>query len=158
MNLFGMADATQVSDNPWEIAPNTYFCTCVDATIKEKEDGNYSLRIQWQINEPDSEYHENKVSQYHTVIIDKLYSEMSAKEKKSMKYYKLNLRNAFDLSEEDMMTFTAQDLLGRKAYITTEINSVDGTDYTNVSKVLSERRYLEENAAAEVATSAGFGI
>ena len=84
---------------------------------------------------------------------------MSAKEKKSMKYYKLNLRNAFDLSEEDMMTFTAQDLLGRKAYVTTEINSVDGTAYTNVAKVLCERRYLEENAATEVATSAGgFGI
>lgn len=153
MNLFGMADASEVSDNPFEIAEGTYFSRCVDVVIKEKDDGNLLLKITWQIDEPDSEYHESKVSQYHTVV-NKPYSEMEPSEKKSMKFYKMNLRRAFDLSETDMNTLTAQDILGAKAYVTIVING----EYTNISKVQSERLYKEENETTTKDMSSSFGI
>jgi hypothetical protein len=155
INLFGMADAAEVSDNPWDIAPNTYYCTCIDVSFNEKDDGTTSLRIKWQISEPESEYDGNKVSQYHTVCLTKLYKDMDPDEKRSMKYYKLNMRRAFDLSETEMNSLTPQDLLGRKAYVTTVTNDT----YTNVKAALCKRLYDEENEAAQDAvTTGGFGI
>lgn len=156
--LFGQSDATEFSDNPFEVAPNTYWAALIEATPKVNEDGAMSVKMVWQIEESASEFDGNKVTKYQP-IVNKPASDMSPEEKRTMKFWKMTLRNGFDFSEEQMNTLAINDLLGRKAFITTKNNEKDGTVYTNIVKVLSKRRYEEENEKVnEAVTSGGFGI
>lgn len=141
MNLFGMADASEVDDNPFKIDPNTYRMRIINAELTEKEDGNLNLKVVWQINEPDNKYHERKVTQYHR-IINKKTKDMDKDELQTMEYYKMFLRKGLDLSETEMNSLSAQDLLNREAYITTSVNK---EGFNNANKVLCPRLYAEQN-------------
>lgn len=158
MSLFGNADASEFSDNPFEVAPGTYWAALIEATPKKNEDGNISLKMVWQIEESDNEYEGNKVTKYQT-IINKKQSDMSPDEKRSMKFWKLSLRRGFDLSEDQMNSLKISDLLGRKAFITTTNNTSDGITYTNINKITCKRIHDEETKAInEDVTNGGFGI
>lgn len=159
-SIFGGMDIEGINDDPFFIAPNTYWAVCTEAKIQEK-DGNQALIIVWQIDEPDSEYNGNTVREFYRLFPGRQFDELDAKEKKSVKFLLRRLRQGFDCSEEERANITPSELVGRSAYITTTVT--DGTDanegkqFTNVGKALCKRLFEEERGGVDNSTGS-FGL
>lgn len=138
-------DVADIADDPFFIAPGTYWAVCSDAKISEKE-GKKSFVIIWTITEPDSEYNSSTVTEYFGMA-EGVWKELDAKQQKAWKFLKKRLREAFDLSEEDMKTVNPEDLVGMGAFITIKNNpgKEEGQSFANVNLALCQRIYEEKN-------------
>lgn len=154
-SLFGDMDIANISDDPFEVAPNTYWCTCTDAYVKVKEgageDGEdvTNLVIKWQIDEPDNEYHGNTLTEWYKLFPGRKLDDLDPNEKKAMKFLKRRLRRGFDMSEEEMAKLRPSQLIGMGAFVTVVVTdgkgANEGKSFTNVRDAVSKRLYEEEN-------------
>lgn len=159
MSLFGDMDIDEIGDDPFAIAPNTYLAVVTDCYIKEK-DGDKSFIIKWKINEPGSEYHGMGVTEFFNLIEEgREWADLSGDEKTRQKFFKKRLREAFDLTPEEMGRFTPDDAKNLEAMITVTMNkgkgANEGKTFTNVNSALSLRLYEEQNPSAEMSGSFG---
>ena len=70
MGLFGDQDANEVSDNPFYVAADVYQSVLTEFTLRSSKDGEKKgLSFQWTIEEEDSEYFHNTVSEWINVYI-----------------------------------------------------------------------------------------
>lgn len=151
-SLFGDMDIANISDDPFEVAPNTYWCICTESFIKESEkDGETvtNLVIKWQIDEPDNEYHGNTLTEWYKLFPGRKFEDLDPNEKKAMKFLKRRLRRGFDLSEEEMNKLRPSQLIGEGAFVTVVVTegkgANEGKTFTNVRDALCTRLYEEEN-------------
>lgn len=147
-NVFGDIDILEVSDNPFDIADGTYHCRCTDARIERKESGDRFLKVEWTVEEPESEFDGMKIRDNKKLPPRGVqFKDLPAKEQKSVKFFKMRVRNAFDLSETQLSTFKPSDCLDKEAMITTTHNSGSGDNsertYVNVDKALAMRIFRE---------------
>lgn len=144
MGLFGDIDATEVSDNPFYVAPDKYKCVLTEASLMEKKDqSGYGLSLKWVIEEEDSEYDGMNLSEWLNVWPNGLSDEEQSdpKVKAAMSRTKQRLVQ-MGLDNDQMNTLLDDDnldlLVGMEAYVevveTTDKNDPD-KKYSNVRKV-----------------------
>ncbi len=170
MSIFGELDINEIPDDPFYTPPNTYHCICTDAKFWQKEGAEHpSLVITWTIDDPDSDYHGNNIQEYFTLFLADVtsdgelrpngikYADLEANQKKVVVKLKVRLRNAFDLSEAEINSFTDPSMLiSREAKVTTKENKKD-SKYVNVVEAVSLRLWKEQQAEGDEA-SASMGL
>lgn len=165
-DIFGDVDINEVSDNPFDVADGTYPCVLSSAKISRKEgEETRWLKLEWKINDPESEYDKMTLREQHKLPPRGLkFKEMDHKAQQSLKFFKMRLRQAFDMSETQLSTFKPRDLIDKEAMVTVEHNQGTGDNsdktYVNVKTALSMREFAERqakrtSAAQEAAKSVG---
>jgi len=164
-SLFGDMDVSNISDDPWEVAPNTYWSTCTEALVKEStKDGETKtqLIIKWMIDEPESEYHGNTLTEWYSLFPGRAWETLDANEKKALKFLKRRLRRGFDLSEEEINRLRPSQLVGGEAFVTVVVRDGTGANagkqFTNVQDAVSKRLWEEEKGEQAVSDAGSFGI
>jgi hypothetical protein len=163
-DIFGDIDMNDVSDNPFDVKDGTYLCRCISAQISSK-DGNRYLKMEWSIEDSTSEFDGMKLrDQQQLPPRGAKWNELTPAQQKSLKFFKMKLRQTFDLSETQISTFKPSDLIDKEAMLTTTHNQGKGENanrsYVNVDKAISVREYNERQAkygssASEAAKSVG---
>lgn len=163
-DVFGDIDMNDVSDNPFDVKDGTYKARCISSKIESK-DGDRFLRLEWQIEEDTSEFDGMKLrDQQQLPPRGAKWKELTPSQQKSLKFFKMKLRQTFDLSETQISTFKPSDLIDKEAMLTTTHNQGKGENanrsYVNVDRAISIREYEERQAkygsnATEAAQSVG---
>lgn len=140
MGLFGEVDATEVSDNPFYVAPDTYFCTLSEVSRVEKKDGSgEGLAFKWVITDDDSEYNGNNLQDWKNIHPDVSEADLTPDIRKDNARLKGRLLE-MGISEEQMndLLDNLDDLVGLEAYVTV-VETPDKNDpskkYTNIKSV-----------------------
>lgn len=149
MGLFGDIDATEVSDNPFYVAPDKYKCILTEATLVEKKDqSGHGLSFKWVIEDEDSEYEGFNLSDWNDVFLDLTTEEFTADIKKKTARTKQRL-SQMGLDNDQMNTLLDDDnldlLIGMEAYVEV-VETPDKNDpdkkWTNIKSV--ERIFDED--------------
>lgn len=145
--IWGDTDSDEIPDNPFHIAENTYRCIVVEC-YEQQKDGVDTLIIKWQIDDPDSQYNEMTVSQKFT-LYKKSVDQMTAREKQHTSFLKKCLREAFDLTAQEIKGFRPKMALGKYAFVHI-VNTPDKNDtttmYNNVRSTMSPRLMQEQQS------------
>lgn len=162
-NVFGDIDVLEVTDNPFDIDDGTYHCRCTDAKIERKESGDRYLKVEWTVEEPESRFDGMKIRDNKKLPPRGVkFKDLSAKEQKAVGFFKMRVRNAFDLSETQLSTFRPSDCLDKEAMVTTVHNQGSGDNadrsYVNVDKCIAMRIYNERNAKNSDSTAVGKSV
>lgn len=138
--LFGELDASEVPDNPFYVAPDTYFCVLAEANKVEKKDGSgFGLAFKWVIEEEDSEYNKNNIQDWKNIYPDITADEVTPDIRKDNARLKQRLiEMGVPESEMSGLLDNLEDLVGLHAYVTVT-ETTDKNDptksYTNVKSV-----------------------
>lgn len=145
MSIWGDADSDELPDNPFHVDQNWYWALCTELYELDK-DGVTTLNIKWKIEESDSAFDGLPVNEKHTLFKVPV-DQMSPKERQRMSFTKKRLREAFDLTPDELKKFVPKDGLGKYAFIHV-INTPDKNDssvtYNNVRSALCRRLYDEQ--------------
>lgn len=163
VSLFGQIDANTVNDDPFYIEPNTYWAICIDAKVREEEDGTNALILQWQIDDPSSDYHEKKLQDYFTLVDQNAdWEDLDSKQKDKVKYLKRRLRLGFGIGEADMNTVSPSQLISCGAFL--EIKDGKGTGknegktFSNIREAMTRELFEEKNGAQSQAVNSTLGL
>lgn len=163
-DIFGDIDILEVTDNPFDIDDGTYHCRCTDSRIERKESGDRYLKTEWTIDEPESRFDGMKIRDNKKLPPRGIkFKDLDAKTQKAVGFFKMRVRQAFDLSETQLSTFKPSDCLDKEAMVTTTHNQGSGDNsertYVNVDRAIAMRIYNERQAksnnSAEVGKSVG---
>lgn len=140
-SLFGDVDASEVPDDPFYVAPDTYDCILTEANLVAKKDGSgHGLAFKWVIEDEDSEYNGNQIQDWKNVYPDITSDEVTPDIRKDMSRLKGRLFE-MGVAEEDMGSLldNLDDLVGTRAFVTVTESRVvkDGEEkvYSNVKSV-----------------------
>lgn len=142
MGLFGDMDAADIPENPYYVAPGTYYCVLTKAERVEKKDkSGEGLSFTWVIEYEDSEYNGNQVQDWKNIYPDLTSEEITPNIRKSLSFLKQRLTE-MGLSPEEQNTLlepgALDELIGLHAYVeiveTTDRNDPD-KKYSNVKRV-----------------------
>lgn len=142
MGLFGDMDAADIPENPYYVAPGTYYCVLSKAERVEKKDkSGEGLSFTWVIEYEDSEYNGNQVQDWKNIYPDLTSEEITPNIRKSLSFLKQRLTE-MGLSPEEQNTLlepgALDELIGLHAYVeiveTTDRNDPD-KKYSNVKRV-----------------------
>lgn len=138
MGLFGNTDASEVPDNPFYVAPDTYSCVLTEVNRVQTKDGSKEgLAFKWVIEDEDSEYHGSQIQDWKNIWPDA--EEITPNIKKDNARLKQRLLE-LGLTEDQMndLLDNLDDLVGIVAYVTVT-ESHDKNDpskvYTNVKSI-----------------------
>lgn len=143
MGLFGDLDASDVSADPFYVAPDKYRCVLTEAKKVEKKDGSgWGLSFKWVIDDEESDYYQNSLSDWKDIFPDLTPDDVTTEIKRKMSFLKSRLYE-MGLSDEEMETLLDDDnldeLVGMVAYVevveTTDKNDPD-KKYSNIRKVI----------------------
>lgn len=140
-SLFGDVDASEVPDDPFYVAPDTYDCILTEANKVEKKDqSGYGLAFKWVIEDEDSEYHGNQIQDWKNIYPDITSDEITPNIRKDMSRLKARLTEmGVPESEMGSLLDNLDDLVGLRAFVTVTESRVvkDGEEkvYSNVKNV-----------------------
>lgn len=149
--LFGEMDIRDIPDDPWFVGAGTYYATCTDAKRILTKAGDTALVINYTIDEPDSDYHGSGKSDYFQLFpgVKDFNKDLDADQKKVVIRMKTRLREAFDITEEEISKLKPSQLVGEAVYMTIVENAGKGEHvgkvFCNISKVISKRLHDEQN-------------
>lgn len=148
MGLFGTMDASEVSDNPFYVAPDVYESVLTEFTLRTSKDGEKKgLSFQWTIEEEDSEFDKNSVSEWINVWLDdsdapdtQTLRRDRARAKSRLTEIGMTTSQMDELIDEDghLNEDLAALFVGTEAYVeVTETKDKKDPDkvYTNIKKV-----------------------
>lgn len=69
MGLWGEQDASEISDNPFFVDEGIYLSNLTQFEMREKKTGGHQVLMQWVIEDEDSEYEGQNVSDWINVYI-----------------------------------------------------------------------------------------
>lgn len=149
MSIFGDIDVDEINEDPFYVAPNTYWAVCTEAKVTGFE-GNPDtfLKFSWTIDEPDNDYHGKNLQQLFKIFPGKKKADLTAKEVQGLSYLKRLLRRGFDLSESQIASVNPSELIGAEAFVTSVVNEGTGENagksFVNVRDVICKRIFDEE--------------
>lgn len=153
MTIWGDADVDDIPDNPFHIAENTY-TAIITESYELNKDGNRTLIFKWTIQEPESEFNNMPVTEKYTLPVEG--EPITGEIKQRLSFLKKRMREAFDLTPEEIKGFVPKMAMGKRAYIDI-INSPDKKDpkiiYNNVRNAISPRLFMENQANGQSYTS-----
>lgn len=143
-NLFGDVDASEIPDDPFYVAPDTYLCVLSEASIVQPNDETKpkGLALKWVIEDEDSDYVGQNITDWHSVYTSQYLSDYDVPET-TVRRSRSNMKKRLleiGVSEEDLNTIheNLDDLVGISAYVTTK-ETKDKNDpdkvWVNISKV-----------------------
>lgn len=149
MGLFGDYDASEVSDNPFYVAPDIYMSVLSDLTLRDSKDGEKKgLSFQWTIEE-EGDYQNNNVSEWINVYLDA--DAEAAADAAAVRRDRARLKarlTQIGMSEAEMNEFIDEDghinediqknYIGTVAYVTiveTKDKNDDTKVYTNIKEI-----------------------
>lgn len=150
MGLFGELDANEVSDNPFYVAPDVYNCVLTEANRVEKKSGDgEGLSFKWVIEDEDSDYVGNSLSDWHNIYPDATEDDVTPQMRKDNARLKKRLKE-MGLTPDEMNEILEDehldDLVGMQGLVEVS-ESADKKEpekiYTNVKSV--KRTDLEED-------------
>lgn len=142
MGLFGDVDASEVPDDPFFVPADTYLCILAEATIQDTKTGGQGLSLKWVIEDEDSDYVGNNISDWHNIYSAEFLAENEISEanvrrsRSNMKKRLLEL----GVTEDEMNEIheNLDTLVGKTAHITT-VETPDKQDpdkvWVNIRKV-----------------------
>lgn len=142
MGLFGDMDAADIPENPYYVAPGTYYCVLSKAERVEKKDkSGEGLSFTWVIEYEDSEYNGNQVQDWKNIYPDLTSEEITPNIRKSLSFLKQRLTE-MGLSPEEQNNLlepgALDELIGLHAYVEI-VETTDRSDpdkkYSNVKSV-----------------------
>lgn len=140
MGLFGDTDASEVPDNPFYVAPDTYFCKLTEINRVEKKDGSgEGLAFKWVIQEDDSEYNGNNLQDWKNIYPGISADEVTPDIRKDNARLKGRLVE-LGVAEDEMNDFldNLEQYVGLEAYVTVT-ETTDKNDatkkYTNIKSI-----------------------
>lgn len=143
MGLFGDQDAADIPENPFYVPPDTYKCVLAEAGIVDKKDKTgQGLALKWVIEEEESEYNGQNISDWNNVYPDITEEDITPKIRQDMSRLRQRLTQ-MGLTTEEMNEVhnNLDELIGMKAWITVK-ETPDRNDpdkiYTNITKVSLE--------------------
>lgn len=150
MGLFGEVDAADIPENPFYVAPGTYYCVLTEANIQAKKNvkdddpSDSGLSLKWVIEEEDSEYNNQNVSDWFNLYPNITQDEVTPKIKQDMSRARQRFTQ-MGLTTEQMNELDDEEaraeLIGMHAYVTVK-ETPDKNDpdkiYTNIVKVSLE--------------------
>lgn len=142
MGLFGDLDANDVPDNPYYVAPGTYYAVLTQANRVEKKDkSGEGLSFTWQIEDEDSEYNNNSVQDWKNIYPDISQDEVTPNIRKALSFLKQRLTEMGLTPEEQndlLEPGNLEELVGMHAYITV-VETPDRNDpdikYSNIKSI-----------------------
>lgn len=141
--LFGEIDATEVPDDPFYVAPDTYQCVLTEAGRAVSKDGEkHAIAFKWVIEDEDSDFYGQNISDWNNIFPGITSDEVTADIKKSMSRTKQRLTQmGFTPDEMNNMLDNEEiltDKIGMVAYVEV-FESKDKNDpdkrYTNIRSV-----------------------
>lgn len=146
-NLFGEMDASEVPDDPFYVAPDTYYCKLAEVKrvqIKNpKENGpEEGLSFKWVIEEDDSPYNGLNVQDWKAIYPNVSKDDITAEIRKDNARLKGRLLE-MGVPESEMggLLSNLEDLVGIEAYVTV-VEQPDKHDenkkHTNISRIRVE--------------------
>jgi hypothetical protein len=145
MSLFGDIDAADIPENPFYVAPGTYECVLTEANIVAKKDGSgVGLSLKWVIDDEDSDYKGQNLSDWFNVYPELTAEEMTQPQKQDLSRLRQRLTQ-MGLTTEEQNALGDEDarneLIGMKAFVSVK-ETPDKKDpdkiYTNITKVSLE--------------------
>jgi hypothetical protein len=150
MGLFGDVDAADIPENPFYVAPGTYYCVLTEANImakknvKEDDLSPSGLSLKWVIEDEDSEFNGQNVSDWFNMYPGITEDDLTAKIKQDMSRARQRFTQ-MGLTTEEMNGLDQEEnrneLIGMHAYVTVK-ETPDKNDpdkiYTNIVKVSLE--------------------
>lgn len=132
MSLFGDLDLQSAADDPFAVEDGTYDAVVTESVVKDqkKDTSKKGLALKYQIE--GGPMNGRKVSDWRNIPMDKNDENYDT----DRSFLKGRL-TAFGIPEERFGTFDAPDALGARITITVKNREVDGTNYTNVTKVVA---------------------
>lgn len=161
LGVFGNLDMDEVSDDPFLVGASTYRCVCIDSKIVEK-DGDLTWQWEWRVDEPGNEFHNMPIRERYGIWphLTK-WDDYSPEQKKTTKFLKKRLREAFDFTKDEVQKARPTDLLNKVAYVTTVVNPSkqpgDDRKFTNVKSALCERLFVERGGTTGDQSAAAAG-
>jgi len=144
MSIWGEADAAATPDDPFRVYENWYPAFSTECYVQEKE-GDYVLITKWKIQQPGNRFNGFPVrhrAQFYPFATEELDGDQIQRNS----FMKMYIRQAFDLTEDQVNSFEPKMGLNKKAMIKVT-NSPDKTNpeviYTNVQTAVSMRLYEE---------------
>lgn len=142
MGLFGDVDAADVPNDPFYVAPDTYLCVLAEATLQDTQAGGQGLSLKWVIEDEDSDYYGNNISDWHNVYSAEFLAEHDVSDANVRRSRSNMKKRLLDLgvTEDEMDTIheNLDTLVGKTAYITT-VETPDKNDpdkkWVNIRKV-----------------------
>lgn len=140
--LFGDVDAADVPDDPFYVAPDTYLCILAEASVVDTQTGGQGLSLKWVIEDEESDYVGNNISDWHNIYSAEYLAEHEVSEA-NVRRSRSNMKKRLleiGVSEDEMDTIheNLDELVGRTAYVTTvatkDKNDPDKT-WVNIRKV-----------------------
>lgn len=160
MSIWGDADASKFSDNPFHVAPNWYLAVSVECYEKEIDvaEGQSQLVVKWKIKAPGTEYDGLPVPDRKTYW-KRDEEDLDGEQRRANSFLKMMLRNAFDLTPDELNNFTPKDHgLNREAMIEVTNNPDKNNPdiiYNNIRSVMSRRLYEERYGPVLAGVGAG---
>lgn len=165
MSLFGNLDATEVNDDPFYIEPNTYKAVCIDAVVKQANDGSNALILKWQIDEPSSDFHEKTLTDYFTLVDQNAaWEDLDGKQKDKVKFLKRRLRRGFGISEGEINSVKPSDLIGNEAYLQIvegegkKGTANEGKKFTNIRDAMNPQLFEDEGGKKSEKVNSSLGL
>lgn len=148
--LFGEMDIEDVPDDPWFVGQGWYQASVTKSLKHTKKDSSgYAWIVQYTIDEPDSQYHGFTKGDWFDLYPGRKFKELKAEEQQAVIRMKNRIMEAFDKTEGEAARFKPDDAMGETVFIKVVErqgkNEHTGKTFSNLDKVLSKRRYEEEN-------------
>lgn len=146
-NLFGDIDASEVPNDPFYVAPDTYYCKLVEAkrvVVKNPRPNGAEegLAFRWQIDESDSPFDGLNIQDWKNIYPNITKDELTPEIRKDNARLKARLLE-MGVPESEMagLLDNLEDLVGLEAYVTV-VETTDKRDpekkFTNITKVRVE--------------------
>lgn len=157
LSIFGDLDVSDMNDDPFYVAPDTYRVMCTEAAWRETKEGGRALALNYQITQPGNDFDGKRLQDFFPMPDLKgrtSLSELTADEKDQIARMRRRIRTGWDVPEEELNSVKVSTLVNTTLYLTVKENA-DKTDpskkYTNIVKSESEAAFSER--ASEMGSS-----
>lgn len=158
LSIFGDLDVTNMNDDPFYVAPDTYKVMCTEAVWRETKDGGKALSITYLISQPGGEFDGKRLQDFFPMPQlngRTKMEELDPDERNQIARMRRRIRTGWDIPEEELNSVQVSTLVNQVLYLTVaeKKDKEDPTKtFTNIVKSESEAAFNER--ASEVGTSA----
>lgn len=141
-SVFGQMDLDKISDDPWAVENNWYFCKVTKSYFTKDDEGQDYWNVSYSIYEPDSKYHGRPLRERFQVFPDvEDPSELEPEQLTQLEKLKQRLTKGFSLEGEKLAYYSRnmEELVGHELYVKVKNNpgkvgsAYEGETFVNIA-------------------------
>lgn len=163
--LFGAMDIEDIPDDPWFVGQGWYQATVTKSVRHTKKDSSgYAWIIQYTIDEPESQYHGFTKGDWFDLHLQPgmKFKDLKAEEQQAVIRMKNRIMEAFDKTEAEASRFKPDHAMGEVVFLKVVERQGkgehEGKTFSNLEKVVSKRKYEEENSGQTSGSMESVGL